>query len=72
MSGLFGGGSSPQPLPPPPVPDTSAADKARELAATSERQARLSKGRASTLLTEGKGKGLEDDEMTAKKRLLGS
>ena len=69
MSGIFGGKSSPQPIAPPPVPDTSAADKARELASMSERQRRMSSGRASTMLTGGKG--VEDEENTAKKRLLG-
>lgn len=73
---VFGfGGDEPKayPLPPPPPPPRPTVDnKAAELEAAAQeaRRRSASTGRASDMLTGGKG--VDDDLETAKKKLLGS
>lgn len=68
VKSLFGGAKVPKaPAPPPPPTDNTQAVKDAEAA---QRQRAAIGGRASTMLTGGEG--VEDDAVTAKKKLLGS
>ena len=68
ISSIFGGGKTPKPpAPPPPPTDNSQAVKDAE---TAQRVRAAIGGRASNMLTGGEG--LEDEAVTAKKKLLGS
>ena len=69
MGGIFGGGAPAPPPAPLPPPDRGDADV--QLAARNERLRQAgTRGRASTVLTSGKG--VTDEATPVKKTLLGS
>ena len=55
MGALFGGGSKPNPIPPPVAPTRDNSQEIADVAAAERRRLRDSRGRASTVLTSGQG-----------------
>ena len=68
MGGLFGGGGSPAPIPPPVAPSRYDADVRAEALAARQRRAAAT-GRSDTIITSGQG--VKDETPAATKKLLG-